>query len=102
MTNTLQQQTLESEENILALSSIGKQWYTFKSLALERDSNSDPNATLKVNFEIDEFTVVNHRRVYSLLDWIGDVGGLFDGLKIVFFALSAKFYSFDYQSLLAT
>ena len=25
----------------------------------------------------------HHRSIYNFLDWLGDVGGLFDGLKVV-------------------
>ena len=27
--------------------------------------------------------LVTEREVYSVLDWIGDLGGLFDGLKLI-------------------
>ena len=32
------------------------------------------------------------RDVYSVLDWVGDVGGLFEGLYILFKVISGFFY----------
>ena len=42
------------------------------------------------------------RQTYGLLDWIGDVGGLFDGLKLVGAFLVAPFASFAMQAEVLT
>ena len=34
------------------------------------------------------------RKTYSLLEWVGDVGGLFDGLLIIFSSLLGSLASF--------
>ena len=38
------------------------------------------------------------RQTYSLLDWIGDVGGLFDGLKVLGTFLIAPVATFAMQA----
>jgi len=38
---------------------------------------------LAVYFEISADIVRHSRSVYSVLDWLGDVGGLFDALSII-------------------
>ena len=40
------------------------------------------------------------RSVYSFLDYVGDVGGLLDGLKLIASVMIAPFSSFNYMTLL--
>ena len=40
------------------------------------------------------------RAVYSVLDYVGDVGGLLDGLKLIASALIAPFSSYNFITLL--
>ena len=42
------------------------------------------------------------RQTYSLLEWVGDVGGLFDGLKLVGTILVAPFAAFAVQTEVLT
>ena len=37
--------------------------------------------SLEVNLSLDKLVV--NRETYSLLDWLGDLGGLFDALKLL-------------------
>ena len=41
-----------------------------------------------------------NRQTYSSLDWIGDVGGLYDGLRYLFGMIIAPYSSFALQSKL--
>jgi len=34
-------------------------------------------------FEISSDILKHHRSVYSVLDWLGDIGGLFDALSLI-------------------
>ena len=42
----------------------------------------------------------NHRSIYNTLDFIGDVGGLFDGLKVIGYFLVAPFSGYTFVSTL--
>ena len=35
-------------------------------------------------FQMHQEKVVIERKTYSILEWLGDVGGLFDGLRLIF------------------
>ena len=53
------------------------------------------------------FVANNHqknfsRSVYSILDYLGDVGGLLDGLKLIASALIAPFSGYSYIAVLLT
>ena len=54
-----------------------------------------------------EFVASKHQRnfsrsVYSILDYLGDVGGLFDGLTLIASALVAPFSGYRYITVLLT
>ena len=42
------------------------------------------------------------REVYSFLDWVGDLGGLFDGLKLFFLGLIGFFNYNMYNSYMVS
>ena len=46
---------------------------------------------MQVTFEFDLTLYRIDRDVYSLLDWVGDVGGLNEGLFIIFKVILALF-----------
>ena len=46
--------------------------------------------------------VVTERYVYSVLDYIGDLGGLYDGLKLLFIGLISIFNYNLYSSYMVT
>ena len=50
------------------------------------------NVHLQITFEFDLNLYRIDRDVYSVLDWVGDVGGLFEGLYIPFKVISGFFY----------
>ena len=39
-----------------------------------------PNKLVRYQFVMDSNRTLYTREVYNILDWIGDLGGLFDGL----------------------
>ena len=47
-------------------------------------------------------TVIWNRSTYSTLDWLGDVGGLFDAIMILMYPLMAPFTAFALESTLFT
>ena len=56
-------------------------------------------------FVISDKHVVHKRAVYNILDLIGDVGGLFDGLKYiasVFFSFISLFWNEPFYMYLMT
>ena len=54
------------------------------------------NTIKTVEFLAHSHTKIYQRSVYSLLDFIGDVGGLFDGLKMIGQNLLFPFTSFNF------
>ena len=51
-------------------------------------------------FETSSGTRNYQRAVYSVLDYVGDVGGLLDGLKLIASTLIAPFSSYSFITLL--
>ena len=45
---------------------------------------------------------IMERSTYSFLDWLGDVGGLFDGLKLIILQLIYPFITFVMNSKILT
>ena len=54
--------------------------------------------SLEVNMSLDKLVV--NRESYSLLDWLGDLGGLFDALRIICLVLIYPVSTFSLQSTL--
>jgi len=52
-----------------------------------------PQVYAQLSFSIDYDVVIKNRSIYSALDWLGDVGGLFDALLILLQILVGLFYS---------
>ena len=55
---------------------------------------------LQVSYEFDLTLHRIDRDVYSILDWIGDVGGLNEGLFLFFSVILAYFQFYDYENFL--
>ena len=55
-----------------------------------------------VEINMSQDLITWNRQTYSLLDFIGDLGGLLDGLKYVCAIIIAPFSAFSIQSLLLT
>ena len=53
-------------------------------------------------FQLSKEVQVIKRSTYSVLDWLGDVGGLYDGLKIIASFLIAPISSLAAKDLLLT
>ena len=53
-------------------------------------------ASIEINMSQD--LISWHRQTYSSLDWIGDLGGLFDGLRYFFLLVITPFTSYGLQS----
>ena len=47
------------------------------------------------------FTTIE-RKTYSLLEWLGDVGGLFDGISIIASSIVSSFSAFALKAQLLT
>ena len=48
---------------------------------------------MEIVFEVNLNRIQLRRRVYSLLDWVGDVGGLFEAMSVIA-ALLIGFYHY--------
>ena len=62
------------------------QFYSYEFLEIQQSSARSWNNRFKFmgfNFEMGQQTKVIERQTYSLLDLLGDVGGLFDGLRYI-------------------
>ena len=55
---------------------------------------------LQVSYEFDLTLHRIDRDVYSILDWIGDVGGLNEGLFLFFSVILAYFQFYDLENFL--
>ena len=54
--------------------------------------------SLELNMSLDKFVI--NRESYSMLDWLGDLGGLFDALKIICQILVYPVSTFSLQATL--
>ena len=55
---------------------------------------------MAISYEMNLDKVVTERTVYSYLDWVGDIGGLNDGLRIFFYLIASILNYNFYQSYL--
>ena len=58
------------------------------------------NTTAILAFSNHEQVKSYKRTAYNLLDMLGDIGGLYDGLKLLFSAILTVISGTDYMSLL--
>ena len=68
-------------------------------------SRENPDAAYKfvsLWFELSQSLITTERKTYSILEWIGDVGGLFDGLMIIASNLITPFATLTLQFALFT
>ena len=69
----------------------------------ERQSiSTDETNFQSLLFETGSSTHDFQRSVYNVLDYVGDVGGLLDGLKLIASTLIAPFSSYNFVTLLLT
>ena len=57
---------------------------------------------LKANLSVSQNLKVTSRKTYSILEWLADIGGLYDALKIISGALVAPLSSFALNAELLT
>ena len=43
----------------------------------------DPFVAFEVTFMLNKSRTIHKRSIYTALDWLGDVGGLLDGLRLI-------------------
>ena len=72
----------EIKEEIISVSKNGERAYEFFD-----------NVHTEIVFEVNLNRIQLRRRVYSLLDWVGDVGGLFEAMSVIA-ALLIGFYHY--------
>ena len=51
-------------------------------------------------FELSNEKVIIEREAYSVLEWLGDVGGLFDGLRVIAYIIIGPITSLKVKSYL--
>ena len=67
----------------------------------EFPTKENPTKFYKFNglwLELGQSVYKVERQTYSLLDWLGDVGGLFDGLLIIFSSIMGSLASLSLKS----
>ena len=69
-------------DEIISVSKNGERAYEFYD-----------NVHMEIVFEVNLNRIQLRRKVYSLLDWVGDVGGLFEALTVIS-ALLIGFYHY--------
>ena len=74
----------------------GRTWYDIFKKEPETTTSADPeNMLVSVEFVLDRDVSYHNRSIYTSLDLLGDVGGLFDALKgIMSFVVSIFFMIF--------
>ena len=66
----------------LGLNTKTKTWYNFdkEPISIKKKGNK-PDATIfKFKFVLSPHRQIYKRSIYTLLDWLGDIGGLLDAL----------------------
>ena len=77
--NTIKQNELKRKDNYVLY--YKTHFETFYQMEREAKSyNTFPNTLLTQNIAIHQDTVSHTREVYNILDYLGDVGGLLDGI----------------------
>ena len=75
----------DSEESYLGLGLMKnnqRTWFDYKSKEPEIESGYDPdNILFSVEYLLERDVLIHNRSIYTALDLLGDVGGLFDALK---------------------
>ena len=91
----LQKNRIESEEEYLNLGFSLKEleFYSMTYSPMTQRSKEGANYVFKLNFAMNQDQVIYERSIYTFWDLAGDVGGLFDFLKLVGFQLTT-FISF--------
>ena len=76
----------EVETELFSIKKVGTRPYEF-----------DDKIHHSISYEMNLDLLATDRELYSILDWIGDLGGLYDGLKLFFVAL-ISFFNYNLYS----
>jgi len=83
-----QQNNVETSDDILGLSSPKQTtYYSVETSKTGTIPDEYPKAYLAYWYQMSLHTVSQTRNVYTVLDWLGDIGGLFDALSLIAGAL---------------
>ena len=90
--NDIQKQTLDALDDYMSLKKARQaEWFNVEYNSRYIPGSADDSNFLNIVF-IPSSTTLNYQRaVYNILDLVGDVGGLLDGLKWIGFALIQPF-----------
>ena len=71
---------------MISLEFLGEasEFYDYNSYSNYGKVPSDAGKVLKYTYLVSDVKIEHYRQVYTLLDCIGDIGGLFDGLGFLF------------------
>ena len=98
--NEIQIQELNLQDRPLQFSSLTEQDMEIFTISKTGDrpfefDNSRVHMALSYEMNLD--LIYTEREVYSLFDWVGDLGGLHDGVRLFFVACIA-FFNYNYYS----
>ena len=99
-----QRNEVDDESAFLQLGQSTKlEFHTFDTLVTqpsawtEFPTDDEPSKKFKyASFEIElsQDVIMWQRQTYSVLDWLGDLGGLFDALRLIGWAITSPFSSY--------
>ena len=76
---------VESEQMILnMLGTVSKySWFSVELEPWNTEYISEENYLFELTIQLSANRSIQTRQIYNFLDWIGDIGGLYDGLRII-------------------
>ena len=90
---SIQRQHLESDHRF-----FNPGWFSANEVTIYQVKNFDASFPISkdelvayINFSLDTQQINYSRKIYNALDLIGDVGGLFEGLKVVAYLTMSLF-----------
>jgi len=94
---TLQEHEADSEESLLGLGfspNNQRTWFEYTSAVPEiRDQYAPDDVLFSLKIKLDNDVVHHKRSIYTSLDLLGDIGGLFDALKIISSIIITLYFS---------
>ena len=85
---------LELKDNYSSIGLYNNEIFEIKSDTM-RLHDFDDDIQLAITYELDRSRKVIRRKVYSILDWLGDIGGLAGAIKALF---TASIILFQYRA----
>lgn len=103
---TFQQHKIESEESLVNVGLSDPFEYTFYTLETlltkSASTTSDPNIVFGYRYGVSPNLIKHSRSIYTILDWLGDVGGLMDAFIYIGQALMMIFPGSSFATFLAS